>query len=82
MEQGVTTATAPEASRSQARLMTPEIWRRQVKRLRKITGLLRVPPNFTYEGKMGWHMFTMFPCASEPRRAFVLPRGGWGALGG
>ena len=80
MEQGVATATAPEASRSQARHMTPEIWRRQVKRLRKSTGLLRVPPNFTYEGKMGWHnafrkrWAILFPLKSDGKASVTLQR--------
>ena len=60
--------------------MTPEIWRRQVKRLRKTTGLLRVPPNFTYEGKMGWHnafrkrWAILFPLKSDGRASVTLQR--------
>ena len=37
------------------RFETTSTWRKEVKRLRKATGLVRIPPNFRHEGKWGWH---------------------------
>ena len=62
------------------RFGTTPTWRQEVKGLRKATGLVRVPPNFRYEGKWGWHQAfrkkwaLLFPLKSDGKVSVAIQR--------
>lgn len=75
-----TKAGRPGSRKTWPRFETTSNWRKEVKRLRKATGLVRVPPNFRYEGKWGWHQTfrkkwaLLFPLKSDGKASVALQR--------
>ena len=75
-----TKAGRPGSRKTWPFFMTNPCWRQEVKRLRQSTGLVRVPPNFHYKGKWGWHQSfrkkwaLLFPLKSDGNVSVAVQR--------
>ena len=70
----------PGSRKTWPRFETTSTWRKEVKRLRKATGLVRIPANFRHEGKWGWHQAfrkkwaLLFPVKSDGKASVAVQR--------